>query len=718
MEDYENLLKLKESTEFLGFKSFNVPSNLFIQSKIFEKSICDSANEGIFFNKEYSVFLASKGLGNEPIFISCNQYEKIDLGDNELYVKPLEESEVYTILSDMQDSKEDFLESFAEDYLGLSTKKVTLDTLKYKIVELHKRKTKPLFLKQILPISIKELKGIDDFYDLIAKCLHKGINGDRQILDTYISTIPEVNPEMIKAPTFMKYANHGLMVTNSAIGKTTTATLITDEPTISDFSIANLIGFADAKKKVEGKLHNRTKPTFLDEMGEQLDNELLGKLHTNMEQGECANQKGLGVKCRSYSTLFFQGNPKIPKGDDTNLASLLMLKQFRDFLLKISSNIKPFSKRIGEVDVGKNFKEVLGVGVSEESQGKIKQIIRTIAEGFKNEFSELIKNKFVIDWMNESYEQSYLDKINALILNCGDNLIREFLEGQKINYRHVRGGAIKRAWLQVGISRYLETKKLPVQEIIECAEIHFNNRIARNLKSYAAIMDLLSSDVYEQIIQMNLENLKPEYAKLMFYSLFEYAASKESLEKIIPISLLEDSFNILKNKMEISIKYQYFSRVKEYFGEHVNHLNFYFEEFGILYDSTLQGFIINDSLCFNKTLKTYKKLYGTKGTISTESTIGTKGTVVSKNTEISDGTKSVEKGSQQAIDCTMVKHDCTDCTSDLLFSQNQKSENKKLVQSVQLKEQHIFSESTIKEIQDQCAAEAGAVINREASNGN
>ena len=467
------------------------------------------------------------------------------------------------------------------------------------------------FFKKTLAIPREELTNIKDFYKLGKKCISAGVEGDDVLDDIFISSLPEVNPEKIEPVTFMKSANHALIMTNPGTGKTVKAFTVTGEPTISDCSSANLLGFATADSKIPGKLNGRCKSLYIDEIQEFKEDEVLGKMHVYMEQGSTDIAKGVGIKCRGHATIIYQGNPKIQKDENSNIFTLLMANSFRSFLMKISSNARPFSRRIGEVIVGTNFKTIKGSGVSEENMKRGQQILRTIAEGFRDEFTDLIKNKEINEWLNEEYGKEYQKQINSLIEKCPDNLIKEFFEGQKLNFRHSRGGALRRAWLQIGINICLNEglKKESIEEIIKNAELHFQHIQIRNLKSYANILDLVNSDVYKQIQEMNLLSLKPEYAKIMFFTLFEYCLDKN--EEIIYLNSIERVYNNVKESLldlgETS-KYEFFSRVRDSFEQKIGHLNFFLDEYGLSYDKSTHAFIIVDKGKLKSIIEIYKKI--------------------------------------------------------------------------------------------------------------
>ena len=603
-----------EAEEYLGIKKFNKPTKLFTPKDniVYTHKIYGLKNDAAYFNTDYDLYKAFIAAGNDPIFIFSGKYDKVESGEVSLYLIPLNEDEVKKILYNMLEAK--YLYEFSVEHLKISIKDLEPNDLIEKILMKHNKGNPPVFFKTTLAISKDELKNVKDPYELIQKCVESGVKGDPNIDDAYIGLIPQVNPERINPFVYMKGANHALLITNSAVGKTTKGMIITGEPVISDFSSANLLGFATAEKKVRGKLDGRTKATILDEMQEIKDEEVLGRLLTYMAQGTCQISKGLGISCQGHSTLCFQGNPKSVSRDvDNRIVQLFgFVRQFRDFLMKISTNARALSKRIGEVNVGLDYKTISGEGVSEAEFEKGQMIIRTLAESSKDGFTDLLKNSKIDKWITKAHSKEYCEKVDSLIKQCEDYLTKEFLEGQKINYRGVRGGAIRRAWLKVGLSKFFNKGTLSdedIDEVLESAQDFFDMLIAKNLNSYITIVKSIGSEeIYRPILEMNLQNLRPEYAKIMFFSLFEYKA-KEAItdEKIIHINLLEEHYKVLRETRDIGRKYEYFSRVKEPFEEHLGHLGVQMSEFGLDYDKSLSSFIIENTAKFNNILEVYKK---------------------------------------------------------------------------------------------------------------
>lgn len=608
----------KSSEAHFDIEKFNRETEVFAPKKtlIFQKEINGHENDSFYFEIEYNLFKVNIGAGNKPKFIYCDKTDKIDPGENSVYISQMSEDKIKEILDDMKPNGA--IKPLAEA-LGIDLKQKSLDDIENEI--LTRNQNSPLFFEKVLPIPKEELKKKADFYEFSIKSISNKAEIDENLLDIYASNIPEINPENIRPATFMNSANHNIILTNPGTGKTTTAAITTGESTIIDCSSANLLGFSTADTKVPGKLHNRTKPSVIEEIQEFTEDETLGKTLTYMEQGEAERAKGMGIKARGFSSIVFQGNPKVKPQDDPSLSEYLMVKQFRDFLTKISSNAKAFSRRLGDLEIGEDYKLVQGNGSDEEQLDQVKKILRTIAEGFKNEFTQLLKSKQVIAWINKGFENDHLDNLDKLAKECSDDLIKEFIEGQKLNYRHLRGGAIRRAWLKVGIKDILDHEKLTeetINKVIEEAEAFYESRKRRNIKSLSNILSLTQSQTYTEIIQNELSNIKPYYARLLIFSLFSYK-NENNFDKIIHVNSLKPYFNRIKNAWNVKGKYEKFNKVVQHFEQQASQFKTLLGNLGIDFNKNDSTLTITDSETFAKKLDTFQKVIGSEESKSPES---------------------------------------------------------------------------------------------------
>lgn len=630
-----NNVQKKYATKFLGVGEFNRETDIFAPNEclIFQKETYGTHAESSFFQIEYNLYKIFTGTGNRPKFIWCNQTDKIDIGESKQYLLPLDSLEFEEIVKDLRNAK--MIVEFVDKHTKLKVFKKDATTEDYEKLLIEDHNKQPLFFKKTLPVPLTELCKIEDFYNFTMEALTQDVNIDKNLVDCYIAQIPEVNPKLIKPNTFMKSANHQIYITNAGVGKTSLAVAITGEPTIVDCSSANLLGFSTGDTKVSGKLDRRTKPLIIEEVQELKEDETLGQLLTYEEQGETERAKGQGIKCRGHSSIIYQGNPKF-KQEDENLSKFLMTKAVRDFFSKISSNSEAFGRRKGDIEIGLDYSVVVGTGINEDKMNKTSQIIRSIAEGFRDPFTDLLLQERVFEWLNKSHDEKYTSQIDGLIKNCNDNVITGFLKGQKLNYRHLKGGALSRAWLKVGINKVLEeidgkvsVKIKPyfededLDEILECAETFYENRKLRNFRSMANILSLVDSPEYNKILEMDIKGMKPEYLKLLVCSLLR-CKLRGNTDKIININEVEEDFNHLRVTWGVSGKYQYFSRIKEPFEKHLSQFKNILENFGLEYDKSISSFVMQDTELFNKKLEAYKEIIrGTIDTNGTGSTIDT-----------------------------------------------------------------------------------------------
>ena len=347
-------------------------------------------------------------------------------------------------------------------------------------------------------------------------------------------------------------------------------------------------------------------------MQEEKGEELFGKCHTYMEIGETHIARGVGVNIFGHSGITFQGNPKEKEEVEGTLLDYLVIKQFRDFLGIISKNTKPFASRIGCIIFDNNLKTVRGKPNSNDILDKGHKVIKTIAEGFRDEFTQLFFNEDIIKWLNEEFEQDYKDTVISISQSCKDRTVKGYLEGQLDGYRHCRGIALRLAWLDKGLESLWTKGEVDIEELLDSAKEHFEIIKRINLKSYSNIVILLNSEVYEEILKYNIKNIRPEYVKLSLYALFEWVLNNpQNMDKIIPLTEIEGSYDTVKKKLSIDINHLYrsFSRVKDFLTNNKGYHNYssLLEEFSLDFDKLNQSYVILD----RDKLYNYAKLYNT-----------------------------------------------------------------------------------------------------------
>ena len=96
--------KLEETEMFLGISNFNKSTEIFSpkDSLIYQKTNSGKKNNSCYFETEYNLYRSNIGAGNKPIFIFTNSFDKIELGETEIYLTHLNYEEIKKIIEDIK----------------------------------------------------------------------------------------------------------------------------------------------------------------------------------------------------------------------------------------------------------------------------------------------------------------------------------------------------------------------------------------------------------------------------------------------------------------------------------------------------------------------------------------------------------------------------------------------------------------------------------------
>lgn len=616
-------LNLEKELELLHYKiylvnnTFNKSTNVFIANEgIIYDHLKRKENYGnIYWEKVYQLYEGKLGNGNQSIIIYSE--DKISLGDNNLYLESLSETEIIKIIDEINPKALYLLCNKLGVKLNKTDKKgqetrskdeILLDLLKLDFV----------FFKQTLPIAkenIKQIKKPFEFIELILKNGTTSISSD--LIYSYISDIPEINPSNIKPESYMPFSSNKIIITNGGVGKSTLAYLVSGEHPSEKPTEAAVLGFADSKNSHKGELDSKSKQSYFDEVQEEKESELFSKLSSYMELGVIKIVRGVGVTCRGHSGITFQGNPKVKENiSEESLKSLLMIKEFNEFLEKVSSNISPFSRRIGYIIFDKNLDVLKGV-INNDEREKGLQIIRTIAEGFKDEYTSLYHNKAILNWLNKPFSLEHINILNSIINNTTDKKLKDFFKGQKNSFRHSRGIAVRLAWLDVGLSMVFNNLDIDYIAIINSAEIHLQRILKRNIKSFLNILSSYNSSLGNEIIKYNIIKIKPDFLKYAVLTLFEkISLEQDNTSKIINLEELNQYYPNVRNKYNISSKsyYRSFSRVIESIEKSNKSLFNQLEDLDLDFDLSLNSFIITNYDSLISKIKLFNSTNNTNNT--------------------------------------------------------------------------------------------------------
>ena len=562
-------------------------------------------NNQEYYKPRYTLYKGSIGAGNKPLFIKTDY--KLRSSDNRIYLKPLSRKEIQDFTLKMERSG---LNCVCKE-LGIKKNQMQEEIVSDLI------NCNGTFYIPTLPIDLEDIKKIGNPLKVIKKIIKNGTTQiDDDLIYPYISDIPEIEPSLIQPRQYMPFAPHKVIIGCGGIGKSAISYVVSGEATFESSTEAGLIGFATAEKRTEGPLSGRIKQSYLDEMQEEKNEEIYGKLHSYMESGTMKCPKGIGVEIEGYSGITFQGNPKHKEDLDdpeNNLQDYLTMREFTNFQNKISSNIEPFSRRIAYFLFDKNLKPISGtLNMDEQDRGI--QIIRTISEGYRKEFTELFLNDDIRTWLSQEYQDKYKKLLSDLKQKCSDPKINSFLDGQMKSYRHARGMALRLAWLDVGIESMWKKGSADIKAIIKSGDQHLTKIQSRNLKSYYAILSLLNSSTYDEIMSYHLSSIKPDYVRFAVLSLLEWIKENWKTDKdqeiqMIPITQLEESFKIVKEDQGIERGHQYrsLSRIKAFMKNYQGDYMTLLGDLMLDYDKSMESFIILNKDKISKYSEIYTK---------------------------------------------------------------------------------------------------------------
>lgn len=621
--------QIKKEKGYLGFSKPQQKTALKIKDKsLFYEHTPINFDNGISFEKQYSTYKIEPGEGQAPIFIITRT--ELATGHNEVCIEPVSEEQTNNTINDISEHSQKKLKDLAkavgvavEFGEGREKEKRPSEEI---ISDLKSRQqsTRPFLYQTKPPIDLKEVRG-KDCLEIVKTVLDAEMGFDPDLLTLYaayvVKTTEDAIPERI-----MPYNAHSIVVTNSATGKSTAGRRISQEPPSEQTTAANILGFANADGGTAGKLHGRHKTLFIDEFQENSRDNVGGALLGFLESGNQKIDKGAGGQlCKGTAAIVFQGNPPIKniEGNNSTLQKTLLVNEFLDALEKIKEdNPRAIGKRIAVTVFGQEYKTVQSSPLTNEEATHGDAILETIAEATAQRFSKSIENNpEVRKWLDQPHEKEYLEALQELGEQAHNITLKEYLKGQEINNKHLRGTAFRLAILEQGL------QKTTLQEIIESAESHLLTLQRINLDSFNRLVEIIP-EVAQKLTDKAIDSIKAEYVRIALYAFFE-ARNNGHTETIVPLSLIgtfhKEAIKQIENP---SKKYAGgWSRVESKFEEiRESTINKDLERLGVKYSKRQKSFLVLRKSDVEATMKQYQDMKGTIGTTGTTGTTGTIGT--------------------------------------------------------------------------------------------
>jgi len=531
----------KDTAPYMGLTGFRKKTRIEVKAGLGNVIDKRENNGAITVSERYKIFIAGfGGEKNKPVFIITEPLENLNLGSNDLYLRPLRiEPAGLEYFKSIREPEENLLSAICKgrgiatnEGYGHDTQKLSPNEMIDRIAESHQED--PFLFVETQGISETQLDKITEKQwqeTLLPDFLNEGWEKDQVLELVYKSDLLELNQQLITPKNAMPYAPHEFVFTNSKTGKTTTAkkTAIS----VESASTANLMGFSTANEKIEGSLNNQTKVLRIDEIQEEKNEELHSALNTAMENGTCEIRKGKAkTNLNTYATIAWQGNPKLAQAQDIDLAYTEkeedLFQKFSDCLGKISRNNEAFGGRIGSIVFRIDLKKAERKdGMKLQNIEKNEAVVSAILAKASNTFTKLFLNNEIIEWLNQSLNKSYLNALKQIEAKSKLQAIQEFVNGHReLASRHVRGKALRLAAVDKALN--LMQDKIKTKDLLEMADEYLVQVEEQNQKSFGNLVDVSVQT------KVRLEYLKAEYEKIGFHFKIILESLKEA-NKIQPV---------------------------------------------------------------------------------------------------------------------------------------------------------------------------------------
>lgn len=478
-----------------------------IKNLFFEELLQFVKDNRFYSEKPFRIYLASLGRGRKDVFIVTKGTKELALGDCELFLRLISE-ETFKLLCSHPDSiyKLTAHRDYKEMYENLEFQEIVQK------IKANNNNT-PFVFELTAPIPKAELQNIEDFHQFAMQVFSSGLQKDELINFPFCGQVLNVNNGLIEPREVAPFSSHMLIVTNSKTSKTSNADIV--GPTIDNCSVAFLLGFGTSNTKQIGFLHGQTTAVSVDELQETQQEQVLGHLHSLLEKGSVVVGKGVGVRCDFWGSLNLLANPKRDSNED--LTGSELISEFITTLKKATTNIAPFSSRISFTIVSRDLKQVRGKPLSLAKQKRLRAVLYSIRFWLEDIYSKLLINSEVNDWLNEPHPKEHIDLLTKYSERTDIRELIQYLDGQKENFRHVRGFALSHAILKLG-HQFL-FYEVPTRVLLELATQFYDYIISEQRKIFEGLIGI---SLYEQetYLLSQFDNLEPLYSRVLVHALY------------------------------------------------------------------------------------------------------------------------------------------------------------------------------------------------------
>lgn len=576
--------------------NFNPTAEIEIQDLVFEKIVRFGGSGGcVFPERKYKIFSFKFGSGNKDDFLITNPDIDIPKGFHELNIKP------YNDIEDLREKIQDFKqENFIKASKVFGYDKEKSGELSFEDFLITKHKEFPRFYSLANAINSKDFKNIKLDLSTLGYLLTGNIELDHKLVLYALMNFPEVEKRKLEPFEVMPYNPHGIYLTLTKTGKTTTFGKVGD--IVESATASNLLGFGTADKRHIGFLNNKTESVSIDEITEEKSSDSKDKLATFLERGEIKISKGIGTNCKGWSTVNILGNIKSEENDKFE-----NINEFKSVIERYISNFEALGSRLGLLVYDYGIKSRTGRMLNSRFEKENRLILKELKESLRKPFTSIINNDYIQDWLNLEHDTEYIDKLQSLRGKADDEDLRIFLKSHIQSNNHVRGGALRLAVmhnLKDVLSFEEQNHKFPqntIMALLKDAKEFYELIKDQNLRSIENIISDYSLIDTDELHIQKLENEK-DYIKYFLFNVFDLALEYE--EELLPFSLLEANYINIKKKLKLDKNkdmYHTFKRVlKQIMKSKAKNLAI-FEKYGLKYFSTpLEALKVSNPVLFSK----------------------------------------------------------------------------------------------------------------------
>ena len=464
--------------------------------------------------QSFNIWAFTLGAGNKSMYLITKDI--LLLGSNELYMKRIKKEPLGEYLNAIRDDSfnKGRLVGIYEKVFGKPKKGEESPLSIDMAAELEKV---PYFYEVATPYSEDGLKLLDEkeIHDSINNFVDGGYDLDPIMPFLFKADLVKPDPSLITPERWMPYSNHKIIFTHTKAGKSYMAERIgrRDE----NARIANLLGFSTAQDVNYGSLTGLTCAEYFDEIQEESDEQLWGKLLTFMEMGSTAVAKGKKrIVTKGYSSISFMGNPTAneEEQDIKLIRSQNLLISFEDMLKRITTNYVAYGSRIGVIVFNPDTK----VAKMRDLDGfdKSRDITLSVFEILKKRTTNLWYDKQVLKWLNTPFEPEYVSELTRLAKDSNHPAFSKLIRGGISSYKHLRGHALKLAIVDCAYDMLHDN--LDVEDLLSVANSQYQKCKEVNLDSFSDMIGAID-EKYMRVNYTQMFKQEPEHVRAFLYAL-------------------------------------------------------------------------------------------------------------------------------------------------------------------------------------------------------